>query len=311
VNQKITADRQRASKLLDANSGEVDGFFKLWPPDKNYFFSSDSKAFLAYDISYKTAICMGDAVGAGKSLGLLLDEFTSFCRQRHLAMAFIQTNTKHRQAYKLHGLKEILIGVDAVIDLKKFTSQTIKNKYFRNLVNRYEKQHYEFASYRPPHSLQLISELKSVSDSWLTLPHRKEWAFLTGRFENDYLQQTTLHVLRDIQGRAQAFVNELPSYQPGSATIDLMRHARGAPVNSMDLLFIRLLQSKYQEGYTHFNLGMSPLDGRPYAHTLGAKVLLLVYRLGDNFIGFKGLHKFKSKYATQWELRYVWYLGRA
>ena len=148
---------------------------------------------------------------------------------------------------------------------------------------------------KPPHSIQLISELRDVSNSWLTLPHRKEWSFLTGRFDPEYLQQTVLYVLRDNTGRPQAFTNELPSFKPGVFTIDLMRHKADSLPNSIDFLFIRLLQEKLREGYNSFNLGMSPLDGKQFTNNKMDKLLHQLYGLSNSFIGFKGLHKFKAK----------------
>lgn len=308
VNNVLT-DVQKASKLLDIYRGEVDDFFKLWPPDKKYFFSEDGKAFLAYGIKRKAAVCMGDAIGPERSIMQLLPEFKSYCHDHALTMAFIQTTNKYSSAYKSIGLRNILIGADAVIDLGHFTGSTVHNKYFRNIVNRFEKQSCTVSKYVPPHDNRLISELKQVSDSWAKLPHRKEWSFLTGRFDAEYLQLVTLHVLRDKNGKAQAFANELPSFKPGVATIDLMRHRKDAPTNSIDYLFIRLLQVKNQEGYTSFNLGISPLDGKPFTANLSARLLIYTYRISNRFIGFKGLHQFKSKYEPIWEPRYVWYQG--
>jgi phosphatidylglycerol lysyltransferase len=281
----------------------------LWPEDKSYFFSSDQKAFIAYSIKRKVAICMGDPAGAAKSINSLLKEFKQYCLDNGWIIAFIQTNHKYHRAYTAIGLHSILIGADAVINLEYFTNSTIHNKYFRNLVNRYNKNGLEVDAYPPPHDSKLIKELNKVSESWITLPHRKEWSFLTGRFEKDYLQYATLYVLRDKQGKALAFANELPSFKPGFTTIDLMRHNSDAPTNSMDLLFIRIMQIKNKEGYSGFNLGMSPLDGKPFADNLFANLLILLYKKSDIFIGFKGLHQFKAKYEPKWEPRYVWYQG--
>lgn len=118
-----------------------------------------------------------------------------------------------------------------------------------------------------------------------------------------------MHVLRDANGKVQAFVNELPSFKTGVATIDLMRRRHNAPTNCIDFLFICLLREKLSEGYDGFSLGMSPLDGKPYITNRASKTIHHVYRISNNFIGFKGLHQFKSKYNPAWEPRYVWYTG--
>ncbi len=306
---EVITDYDRARRLLDIYRGEVDDFFKLWPRDKQLYFSNDGKAFISYGIKRRVAVCMGDVVGAASSLPSLVNEFMKLCDDKHLTVALIQATDRYHELYASVGLQSILIGADAVIDLDEFAQTTVHNKYFRNLTNRYQKNNYRLEVCSPPHSSKLLAELRLVSDSWLTLPHHKEWSFLTGRFDDDYLQQVDVDVLRDADGTAQAFASDLPSFKPGVATIDLMRHRSNAPANCIDMLFIQLFLMRQREGYMAFNLGLSPLDGKPFVNGLAARSLMFIYRVSDSFIGFQGLHQFKSKYQPNWEPRYVWFEG--
>ena len=240
---------------------------------------------------------------------LLLQEFHGYCSDQNWRIIFIQTNDRYQSEYAGIGLRKLLIGSDAVINLETFTKDTIHNKYFRNIVNRFSKARFKFVISRPPHSEKLLADISSISASWLTLPHRKEWSFLTGRLDSSYLRQVTVFVLQDASGAAQTFINQLPSYKHGTATIDLMRHRADAPPNSIDYLFICLLRHLKAEGYKDFNLGMSPLDANPAQNEYAARLLNHSYRLANRFIGFQGLHQFKAKYKPAWEPRYVWYQG--
>lgn len=307
---KRASDSDRALELLNKYGGEADDFFKIWPTDKTYFFSSDNKAFLAYGLKLKVAVCLGEPVGARDSIKSLLKEFKVFCAKHKLVVCFIQATDKYKNEYKLVGLKSLVIGADAVINLKHFHGITVHDKYFRNLVNRSQKQGFSLGSYSPPHSKELIGELKEVSDSWKSLPHRKEWSFLTGRFDEDYLSYVDLYVIRDKDGKAQAFTNGLPDFKPGVMTIDLMRHRADAPPNSIDFLFISLLKTIYSRGYKYFNLGISPLDAENFINTPIERLLNRAYKISDSFIGFKGLHHFKVKYQPVWEARYIFYQSR-
>jgi phosphatidylglycerol lysyltransferase len=304
---KPAGDSEKALKLLDIYGGEADDFFKIWPRDKTFFFSSDKKAFVAYAIKLKVAVCLGDPVGARPSIEKLLSEFKIFCAQQKLLISFIQATDKYKDEYHSANLKSLLIGADAVINLKQFEKTTIHDKYFRNLVNRGDKLGFYLESYSPPHSKKLINELREVSDSWKTLPHRKEWSFLTGRFDSDYLSYTEIYVIRDKVGNAQAFTNSLPELKSKVITIDLMRHRADAPPNCIDFLFINLLKAKHTEGYAFFNLGISPLDAKPFIHSPTERLLNRAYKISDSFIGFRGLHRFKAKYLPHWEPRYIFY----
>lgn len=152
-------DFKLAWKILNTHHGEVDDFFKFWPPDKTYFFASDKNAFVAYGIKRRVAICLGDPVGSDKSVALLLKEFEKYCASRNLTIAFIQSTNRCKKADPSDRLRHVLIGADAVVNLKHFNSTTVHNKYFRNIVNRFEKHDFSFSTHQPPHSKALLKEL--------------------------------------------------------------------------------------------------------------------------------------------------------
>ncbi len=301
---------QKAKKLLEIYRGEVDDFFKIWPPDKEFFFSQDGKSFLAYGLYKNTAICMGDPVGNKNSITSLLSEFNEYCKNNKIKPAFIQNTNKYFEEFKGTNYNEVAIGADGVIGLDNFVSKTVHNKYFRNIVNRFKKNHFKVTTHIAPHDSKTIKEVSDISKSWLKIPGKKEWSFLTGKYSEEYLQQVTIHIIRDNLGTAQAFTNEIKSFKPGVCTIDLMRHKSDSPANTMDYLFIELIKTKQSEGYYELNIGMSPLDGQPFAKNFSSKLLQNAYRLTNGFIGFGGLHQFKSKYEPKWEPRYVWYQGK-
>lgn len=303
------AERAQARALLEKYGGDIDDYFKLWPADKTYFFSADRQAFIAYGVARGVAICYGCPEGKRSTIpGLLLD-FNDFCLRNGWLIAFMQASDTHKTVFTAAGFSDLLIGADAVIDLTKFASETVRNKYFRNIQNRFTKREFSLTDYPPPHSPQLMHELKVVSDDWLSLPGRREWHFVTGRFSEDYFEGCHLFVLRDEQQRAVAFVNELPSFKPGEATIDLMRHRSDAPSNTMDYLFTELLLRLQADGWHSFNLGMSPLAGVDFADNLSAKLLQQVYQASQPLVSMKGLQQYKAKFDPAWQPRYVYYLG--
>lgn len=302
-------ERQLAINLLHKYGGEVDDYFKIWPKDKQYFFSSDGQAFLAYNTRYKEAVCLFDPIGKPRSVERLLVEFREYCSQLNLSGIFIQTTNKYDKAYKNIGLHRIIIGADALINIEDFLNETVKNKYFRNIVNRFHKNHFRVDREMPPHSAKLMKELKKVSDDWMQLPNHKEWKFLTGRFSNDYLKDLPLYILRDNE-EVIAFANGIPSYRKKAATVDLIRRKRDSPPNAIDFLFIEIMRSLHEnESVTYFNIGISPIDASLFASSIVEKIVIGLYKSSQGFIGFKGLHQFKAKYKPEWEPRFVYYQG--
>lgn len=305
----LPAEREHAYHLLREYGGEIDDYFKLWPQDKSFFFSSDGEAFVAYAVAHGIAICLANPEGKPSSIRRVMHEFRDFCTGNGWLIAFIAASEKHKEEFTSLGFHSILIGADAIVDINSFLTETSRNKYFRNIINRYQKGNFTTTRYLPPHAPELIAELQAVSDDWLEIPNHKQWTFITGYFSPQYFAHTPLFVVRDEQGQALAFANELPSFKQGEATIDLMRHRRDAPKNIMDYLFIELMRRMQEDGAERFNLGLSPLARQEFTDSFNEKLLDYIYLISQRFVSSKGLHQYKSKFDPTWEPRYVYYLG--
>lgn len=306
--RRLPAEREQAEQLLRKYGGGIDDYFKLWPRDKSYFFSSDGEAFIAYAVSRGVAVCLADPAGKPESIAKVLHEFRTFCVTNGWLIACIAANDSYKQIYDQIGFNSLLIGADAVIEIEKFVNETSRNKYFRNINNRFTKSGATVQRYVPPHTSELIEELRYVSNDWLKIPGHKQWQFITGYFSSKYFENTPLFVVRSAEGKAIAFANELPSFKAGEATVDLMRHRRSAPKNVMDFLFIKLINQLHEEGIARFNLGISPLARQTFGGN-SEKLLDYIYLATQRFVSTKGLHQYKSKFDPAWEPRYVYYLG--
>jgi phosphatidylglycerol lysyltransferase len=130
-----------------------------------------------------------------------------------------------------------------------------------------------------------------------------------GRFDANYLRNTALFCVVDQSDRMLGFVNLIPSYRRGEATIDLMRHGTAAAQGTMDYLFVKLLEFNRQQGYERFNLGMAPVAGFQEHEQPSAEeraVHFFLQRLNFLF-SYEGLRLHKAKFASFWEPRYCIY----
>ena len=73
------------------------------------------------------------------------------------------------------------------------------------------------------------------------------------------MQSTPVYVAFDADDRAAAFVNLVPSYEPGLATLDLMRRSNDGPSGLMDFLLAKTFLDLKTRGIHRFSLGMAPL----------------------------------------------------
>ena len=211
--------------------------------------------------------------------------------------------------YRRLGLRVLKIGEEAMIDLEHFRSHTAERKSFRRIRRKFESEGYRLIRYAPPHPRGLLDEVEEISQEWLSVPGRRERSFTLGSFDRDYLDETPLFVVRDPHGHPLAFVNEIPSYRKGEATIDLMRYRLGIPNGTMEYLLTELMLALRQEGYRRFDLGLAPLAGvgdRPGA-TLQERALSQLYERLTRFFSYKGLRFYKAKFEPDWEDRFLVY----
>lgn len=138
---------------------------------------------------------------------------------------------------------------------------------------------------------------------------------MLGYFDETYLQQCTLALLRDGEKHVQGFVNLVPTFEAGTANYDLLRCGNAAPGNANDFLVMELIDRLRGDGTRTFNLGLCPLSGvdEPTSDetTFIDRALRFAYSNGDRLYSFSGLKRFKAKYKPAWEPRYIAYPGGA
>lgn len=305
-------ERRLTRRLLKHFGGNSEDYFKLWPHDKFYFFSHDHTAGLAYGVKNGVALVVGDPFGNVRHFTQLLSEFDEFCRTNDWLPALIHTLPQNNELFKEAGFGLQKIGEEAVVDIEKFLSETSRDKYFRQIKNRFEKQGYTSELLKPPHSPEVMHRLTTISNEWLQQPGREERGFMMGYFSEEYMQRCNIMVLRDQSSAIQAFMNQITSFDAEEANFDLMRHSKECLGNSNDFLLMRFIDLLKEAGFKRINMGLCPLSGLDETdeeRTVIDSALRFVYANGDRFYSFSGLRRFKSKYDPDWQSRYIAYKG--
>lgn len=76
---------------------------------------------------------------------------------------------------------------------------------------------------------------------------------------------------------------------------------------SYQYIYVEIMLWGKAQGYQWFNLGMAPLSGLegrrlgPLWHKLGG----MIYRAGEHFYSFRGLRRYKDKFAPEWRPKYL------
>lgn len=306
----LPQERSLAQQILDRHGRSPLDYFKLWP-DKSYFFSDDEHCVIAYRVAVNVAISLGDPVGPDDELEAVTRAFLRWCHDNGWHVAFHQTLPDLLPMYHRLGLHSLKIGEEGIVNLEHFVTSTAKNKQFRHISSKFQREGYTCVRYLPPHPSTLLDDVEAVSNEWLSLPGRRERTFTLGQFDRAYVNETPLFTLTEPGGRLVAFVNEIPAYPAGFATIDMMRHRVQIPNGAMDFLFLRLMQRLKEEGFHAFSLGLAPFSGvgdEPGA-TLEERAIHQLFEHLNRFFSYKGLRSYKEKFEPQWTDSFIVYQG--
>jgi phosphatidylglycerol lysyltransferase len=278
--------------------------------DKLYFFSKGNTLF-AFAIRHRIALVLGDPIGPPDDLRAAMKEFAEFCAGNDWIPAYYQVLPENLEIYKDAGYDALCIGHEGIVNLSTFTIAGGENKSIRTSFNRLVKLSFIAEFVAPPHPRELLNELSEISEEWLTHMNGSEKRFSLGWFDFDYLNSCTLVIVRNPNGRVDAFANIIPEYQANEASVDLMGRRATTENGLMDFLFISMLQWAKDKGYQTFNLGLSSLSGigeNPKDPAI-ERALHYIYEHVNQFYNFKGLHEFKNKYHPTWSPRYMIYPG--
>lgn len=300
---------EQLEKLSDflKNNGGTYLTHLLFLKDKNLYWAQNDKVLIAYANIRDKLIVLGDPIGEERLFKDAIQEFQRFADRYALYPAFYQVSEKYLTMYHENGYYFFKLGEEAVVDLTTFNLDGKKKKDLRLVRNRLEKENFEFQVIEPPFSKEILKNLKSISDAWLS--GRKEKGFSLGWFDEEYLQKSGIAILKNEENTIIAFASLMPKYDNKTMSIDLMRFTKETPNGTMDMLFLKIILWCQDRGYKYFNLGMAPLSNvgeAPFAHRQ-EKLARVVYRFGNYWYSFSGLRKYKEKFDPIWEPKFLAY----
>ena len=298
------AEIARAAALIRANPSS-DACYAL-VGDKHLMFSPSGRSFLMFGKQGRSWVGLFGPFGDPRESADMVWRFMEMATDHGGRAAFYHVRPAALPLFLDCGLHLFKLGEHAHVDLPGFNLKGASRANLRTAVNRAEREGLAFEVVPSERVDALLPALKEVSDAWLGQHRNGEKAFSVGRFDEDYLRQFPVAVVRR-DDRIIAFANLLMTDVHEEAALDLMRHRPDAPPGTMDFLMVRILQHLQGQGWHRFGLGMSPMAGM--AERSGApnwqRVARLVYEHGNRFYNFRGLRSFKDKFDPTWEARFL------
>lgn len=274
--------------------------------DKTFMIDDTKKTFVMYGVQGASWIAMGDPTGPSDLIPQIIWQYREMVDRHNGRTVFYEVCKENLHLYIDVGLTLMKMGEAACVDLLAFNLQGRSKKGLRYAKKHLESQGWRFEIVRKEYVPKIIPELKMISDDWLTEKKSREKKFTMGNFNEQYIPQFPVAVVRSDQ-KIVAFSNIWTAGTKKELSIDLMRYSKDAPKGVMEFLFINLLLWGKEEGYAWFDLGMAPFSGmetRALA-PLWSKLGGFLFTYGENFYNFQGLRQFKEKFEPIWQPRYL------
>ncbi len=276
--------------------------------DKYLYWSKDQDVLFLYKTIADKIVVLGEPIGDSEKIDAAIEEFKKDVDQYGMTVIFYQVGKENMARYHEKGYHFFKLGEESMVNLNEFTLSGKKASNLRNQLNKFTKMGYTFEIIHPPFSLAILRELENVSDDWLN--GRKEKGFSLGFFSEEYLQKSPIAVLKDKESQIVAFANLTPAYDSNpTLSLDLMRYKKEAPMGTMDVLFCRILEWSKNENYEWFSLRMAPLSnvGKSKFSFFSEKTAYKFFTYGSSLYGFSGLRRYKEKFTTNWDSKYMAY----
>jgi phosphatidylglycerol lysyltransferase len=274
--------------------------------DKSLLFNEEKTGFVMYGISGQSWVALGDPIAPADQQLELAWEFRELVERHQGWTVFYQVSQETLPIYLDLGLSLLKLGEEARVPLADFSLEGKSRKSLRMSYKKLEKEGLTFEVASLEATVELLPQLKKISDAWLAEKNTREKRFSLGSFNSDYLARYPMALIRRGE-EIVAFANVMCGAGKEELTVDLMRHTADAPSGVMDQLFISLMLWGREQGYAWFDLGMAPLSGlenrqlAPLWHRVGG----LLFRHGEHFYNFEGLRDYKDKFDPVWRPKYL------
>jgi phosphatidylglycerol lysyltransferase len=274
--------------------------------DKALLFDDQRSGFVMYGIEGRSWIALGDPVGAPAVARELAWEYRELVERHGGQTIFYEIGTSMLHVYLDMGLTLFKLGENASVPLADFSLEGAERKSLRYSHRHLTKEGCHFEILPAANLPGMFPELQTISDDWLKEKNTREKGFSLGSFDEDYLLNFPVAVVKQ-QGKIVAFANLWLGANKQDLSFDLMRFSSHAPRGVMDFLFIGLILWGKEQGYKSMDLGMAPLSGlesRSFA-PLWNRIGAIVFQQGEHFYNFEGLREYKQKFNPLWEPRYL------
>ena len=300
-------DRRHVWALVDRSSGDTLAPFAL-RTDKNYVFTPDRSAAVAYRVRFGTAIASGDPIGDPTQREAAVETFLEMAAANGWRAAVLGCSDRMVDVWRRRGMSALPIGRDVVIDVGSFS---LEGRKFRNLRQAVQRTRNSGVT------TEIVSE-RSLSDDQraeLTRVMRETgkgdqargFAMILDHVLDGTHPGTFIAFACDRTGRAVAFQRYASADGGRELSLDVPWRVPGAPNGVDERLIVDVVGWGAEGRAESVSLAFAAFPDLFAATERGVlhQAAYRAVRLLDRFIKLESLYRFVRKFHSFGQQRYI------
>lgn len=300
---------EQARRIVKTHGGDTLAYFAL-RDDKRWFFFGES--LVAYAIHQGVCLVSPDPIGPIVERRSVWTAFHEFADDHGWPVAVMAAAEEWLPIYRASGMRDLYVGDEAVVDVRRFSLEGGRNKGLRQAVNRIAKHGYTIEFHDP--SL-IADDLRADLQKLMTESRRGDvergFSMTLSRIFDPADEGLLLSVCRGPDGTPAAFCHFVPAASINGYSLDLMRRSDTDHPNGLtDFVVVRTIEHLRDEGHIGLGLNFAVMrsvlaDERGDSLGLRGQKWLLSRLSGSMQI--ESLWRFNSKFDPDWVPRYAVY----
>ncbi len=300
---------EHARRIVERSAGDTLAYFAL-RDDKRFFFRGES--MVAYAVVKGVALVSPDPLGPAAERREVWAAFRAFADEHGWPVAVMGAGTDWLPMYRASGMRDLYVGDEAVVDVRRFDLAGGRNKGLRQAVNRVAKRGYRTEFHDParvPEELEV--KLRRLMAGSRRGEVERGFSMTLGRIFEPEDEGLLLAVCFGPDDEPVALCQYVPAPAVDGYSLDLMRRSEGEHPNGLtDFLVVETIAHLRSLGRVGLGLNFSVMRGVLAGERGDTSFTRLqgwfLGRMGDG-MQIESLWRFNAKFDPDWEPRYAVY----
>jgi lysylphosphatidylglycerol synthetase-like protein (DUF2156 family)/UDP-2,3-diacylglucosamine pyrophosphatase LpxH len=300
---------ENARRIVATYGGDTLAYFAL-RSDKRWFFWGDT--VVAYAVSNGVALVSPDPVGPLAERRRAWFAFRQFADDHGWPIAVMGASEDWLPIYHSTGMRDMYVGDEAVVDVRRFNLEGGKNKGLRQAVNRVAKYGYSMEFCDPTAvSPELEAGLRALMAESRRGEMERGFSMTLGRVFDPADEGLLLAVCFGPGGEPVAFCQFVPAPAINGYSLDLMRRSEGEHPNGLtDFVVVETIRHLRATGMVGLGLNFATMRavmaGERGAGLTGRMERWVFSRMSDS-MQIESLWRYNEKFDPDWVPRYACY----